>query len=69
MPDWHYLGLGNALHKRVDTRVGPMMADGLLDEVATLRTAGYDRTLPAMSGLGYRQIMAYLDGERPWRKR
>ena len=40
-----------------------MMADGLLEEVEGLQAKGYSRALPAMSGLGYRQIMAYLDGE------
>ncbi len=52
-----------ALYQRIDERVDLMMAAGLLDEVQGLRNAGYGRTLPSMSGLGYRQLLAYLDGE------
>ncbi|MCI0577078.1 MAG: tRNA (adenosine(37)-N6)-dimethylallyltransferase MiaA [Chloroflexi bacterium] len=52
-----------ALYARIDTRVEQMMAGGLLEEVKALRAAGYGRRLPAMSGLGYRQLWAYLEGE------
>jgi tRNA dimethylallyltransferase len=52
-----------SLYQRIDERVDLMMAEGLLDEVKALRDAGYGRTLPSMSGLGYRQLWAYLDGE------
>ena len=51
------------LYGRIDARVDQMMAAGLLDEVIRLRDAGYGRDLPAMSGLGYRQLWQYLDGE------
>lgn len=51
------------LYERIDRRVEQMMAEGLLEEVRRLRDAGYDRDLPAMSGLGYRQLLAYLHGE------
>jgi tRNA dimethylallyltransferase len=52
-----------ALYKRIDARVEAMMAAGLLDEVRRLREAGYGRELPSLSGLGYRQLSAYLAGE------
>lgn len=52
-----------SLHKRIDQRVDEMMAAGLLAEVSALRQAGYGRYLPAMSGLGYRQLYAHLEGE------
>ena len=52
-----------SLYARIDARVDAMMAAGLLDEVRRLRDAGYSRDLPSMSGLGYRQLLAYLDGE------
>ncbi len=52
-----------ALYRRIDQRVDQMMADGLLAELENLRDVGYGRSLPAMSGLGYRQLWAYLDGE------
>ncbi len=51
------------LYARIDTRIDQMMADGLLDELLALRAVGYGRTLPSMSGLGYRQLWAHLDGE------
>jgi tRNA dimethylallyltransferase len=52
-----------ALYRRVDSRVDRMMHLGLLAEVEALRAAGYGRQLPAMSGLGYRQLYAFLAGE------
>ena len=48
------------LYKRVDARVEAMIAAGLVDEVARLLDMGYDRALPSMSGLGYREIGAHL---------
>lgn len=50
------------LYMRVDARVDRMMAEGLLDEVRGLMAQGYNLTLPAMSGLGYRQLGEYLAG-------
>jgi tRNA dimethylallyltransferase len=52
-----------ALYRRIDERVEAMMAGGLLAEVTRLHESGYSRGLPAMSGLGYRQLLAFLDGE------
>ena len=40
-----------------------MMAQGFLEEVQHLLDMGYDRTLPSMSGLGYDQLAAHLQGE------
>jgi len=51
-----------ALYRRIDARVERMMARGLVDEVRALLAAGYDPTLPALTGIGYRQIVAYLQG-------
>lgn len=51
------------LHARIDARIDQMLAAGLLEEVRGLLAAGFDRRCPAMSGLGYRQIIAYLEGE------
>lgn len=51
------------LHARIDARIDQMLASGLLEEVQGLLAAGFDRRCPAMSGLGYRQIIAYLEGE------
>ncbi|MCB0162905.1 MAG: tRNA (adenosine(37)-N6)-dimethylallyltransferase MiaA [Anaerolineae bacterium] len=51
------------LYERIDQRIDQMMAAGLLDEVRRLMKAGYGLHLPAMSGLGYRQIGQFLTGE------
>ncbi len=52
------------LHQRIAARFDAMLAEGLLDEVETLRRA-YALTpdLPAMRAVGYRQPWAYLEGE------
>jgi tRNA dimethylallyltransferase len=52
------------LHQRIADRFDAMLAEGLLDEVKTLRR-DYVLTpdLPAMRAVGYRQAWAYLDGE------
>lgn len=52
-----------ALYERIDRRVDAMMDAGLVDEVRGLVARGYGWDLPAMSGLGYRQIGQYLSGE------
>jgi tRNA dimethylallyltransferase len=52
-----------SLYARIDARVEQMMASGILGEVEALRAAGYDWRLPSLSGLGYRQLYAYFEGE------
>ena len=51
------------LYERIDQRIDKMMMLGLVEEVRALMAAGYGLHLPAMSGLGYRQIGQYLTGE------
>jgi tRNA dimethylallyltransferase len=51
------------LYRRVDDRVDAMIEAGLVEEVRRLVEAGYGWELPAMSGLGYRQMGAHLRGE------
>lgn len=48
------------LYDRIDRRAEAMVRQGLIDEVRALLDAGYDETLPALSSLGYREILAYL---------
>ncbi len=50
------------LHERIDRRINEQLARGLVGEVRTLLASGYARALPAMQGLGYREIAAHLDG-------
>lgn len=51
------------LYERIDKRVDQMMKDGLLKEVSWLKEQGYSRKLVSMQGLGYKELLAYLDGE------
>jgi len=51
------------LYRRIDQRVDEMVALGMVTEVENLLNMGYDLTLPAMSGIGYRQIGQFLKGE------
>lgn len=67
-PAYHILQIGltrprPALYRRAGDRIDRMIAAGLANEVRHLVEAGYDWHLPAMSGLGYREIGAYLRGE------
>jgi len=67
-PDFETLIIGltaprEELHRRTDLRVDAMIEDGLIAEVEWLYRMGYGPDLPAMSGVGYRQIGAYLRGE------
>lgn len=52
-----------ALYARIDRRVDAMVEAGLVEEVRRLLQAGYSPSLPALTGLGYRQIIQYLQGE------
>ncbi len=52
-----------ALYERIDRRVDFMMEEGLAEEVAYLRAMGLDRTYVSMQGIGYKEILAYMDGE------
>lgn len=51
------------LYARIDLRVDWMMEEGLLDEVAGIwQGDGFSRT--SREAIGYRQLVAYLEGER-----
>jgi len=51
------------LYQLVDRRVDEMIGRGLVQEVQDLVHKGYDLSLPALSGIGYRQIVQHLNGE------
>jgi tRNA dimethylallyltransferase len=42
-----------------------MMEQGLIDEVKTLKAQGCTRSMVSMQGLGYKEILDYLDGVLP----
>ena len=50
------------LYERIDARIDQMLADGLIDEVKTLKKMGYHKGMVSMQGLGYKEILSYLDG-------
>ena len=51
------------LYARCDARLEAMIAEGALDEVATLAARGLDPELPALKAVGYRELAAHLRGE------
>lgn len=50
------------LYERIDKRIDIMLEHGLVEEVKRLHEQ-YDRELVSMQGLGYKEIIAYLEGE------
>jgi tRNA dimethylallyltransferase len=50
------------LYERIGRRVDEMMRMGLLNEVQRLKELGVTADMPAMQGLGYKQLYAYLMG-------
>lgn len=51
------------LYNRIDLRVDIMLEKGLVDEVQKLKDMGYHRDMVSMQGLGYKEILDYLDGK------
>lgn len=50
------------LYRGIEKRVDAMMAQGLVDEVKHLADSGCTRDMVSMQGLGYKEILDYLDG-------
>lgn len=51
------------LYDRIELRVEKMLEAGLVDEVKRLKEMGCHRDMVSMQGLGYKEILDYLDGE------
>lgn len=51
------------LYKRIDMRVDTMLQDGLVDEVKSLLQEGCTADMISMQGLGYKEIIRYLNHE------
>ena len=51
------------LYERINKRVDIMLEKGLIDEVKNLLNMGYSKDLVSMQGIGYKEIIKYLDGE------
>lgn len=50
------------LYDRINKRVDIMVASGLVEEVKLLREKGYAEDLVSMQGVGYKEIIAWLNG-------
>lgn len=51
------------LYQKIEQRIDTMLEDGLLEEVRGLRALGYTKELVSMQGLGYKELLSYIDGE------
>jgi len=65
---YHSLLLGlirsrTELYARIDARLEDMLKRGFVEEVNSLLDRGYSPDLPALSAIGYHQIIAHLQGE------
>lgn len=49
------------LYERIDRRVDEMVKAGLIDEVQRLKSMGCTRQMVSMQGLGYKEILDYLE--------
>ncbi len=67
-PPYKFLIIGltaprGELYARIDKRVDDMIGRGWVEEVRGLLDKGYSPSLPALSSVGYREIIGYLKGE------
>ncbi len=61
-----YIVLNDArekLYQRIDQRVDEMLDLGLVNEVESLKKKGYTKNMVSMQGLGYKEILSYLNQE------
>lgn len=52
----------SVLYDRIEMRIDQMLEMGLIEEVRRLKEMGYSRKDVSMQGLGYKEILDYLDG-------
>ena len=63
--DIHYFVLNmdrEKLYERINLRVDIMMEKGLLNECIKLKEMGYNSLMQSMQGIGYKEILYYLEG-------
>ena len=70
-PQYRYLvfilNMGrDRLYDRINKRVDIMLEAGLVDEVRRLLDMGYKPGSTALQGLGYKEIISYLNNEVPF---
>ena len=62
--DVHYYTLNmdrEKLYQRINKRVDIMFEKGLLDECIKLKENGYNSFMQAMQGIGYKEVLMYLE--------
>ncbi|EFI83421.1 tRNA (adenosine(37)-N6)-dimethylallyltransferase MiaA [Listeria grayi] len=61
-----YIGLDlprEQLYTRINARVELMLQAGLVEEARNLYEQGLDKNLPAMKGIGYKELFAFFEGD------
>ncbi len=53
------------LYSNIDKRVDQMISDGLVDEIKTLLSSGVPSDCDGFYGIGYRQLIPYIMGQKP----
>ena len=53
------------LNARIERRVATMLKSGLIEEVVRLRAQGFEQNPSAARAIGYREVLAMLDGKLP----
>ena len=51
------------LYEKINLRVDQMINEGLVSEVQSLKEKGYTRDMVSMQGLGYKEMLDYLDNK------
>lgn len=51
------------LYERIEQRIDEMLQEGLVEEVKALKEMGCHRGMVSMQGLGYKEMLAYLEGD------
>lgn len=51
------------LYKRIENRIEEMLKAGLIEEVRALQKEGCTPGMVSMQGLGYKEVLSYLNGE------
>lgn len=67
-PAWNCLYFGiqwpkEELHRRIEARVHGMLARGMIEETKKLLEQGYPKNCPGFLGLGYRDVIQFLEGK------
>ena len=53
----------NILYQKINSRVDCMIANGLVDEIKSLKDMGFNETLQSAQAIGYKQILQFLNGK------